>query len=161
MMKLGIVCISLAVFITLLPDNYGLNCFAQTQPGMQLDKKFDWFGNINCEEELARLDNFYAHLQRDPNSQGYMLVYGGRRGKRNEARARAARMRFYLVRTRALPAERIITIDGGYREEQTTELWLLPLNEPVPTPTPTVEAKDVRLRGRVKVKGYNCGAFIG
>jgi len=160
-MKLRIFCISLAVFITLSSDSYWLNCFAQTQPGMQPSKKFDEFGNITCEDELARLDNFSAHLEKNPSSQGYMIVYGGRRGKRNEARARAARMKFWLVRIRDLPAERITTIDGGYRDEQTTELWLSPLNGFAPIPTPTVKAKDVQLRGRVKVRGYSCGALIG
>lgn len=160
-MKLRIFCLSLAFFAALSSGNEQLNCFAQEQPAMGLSKNFDKFGDINCEEELARLDNFFAHLQSNPNYQGYMIVYGGRRGKRNEAKARAARMKFYLVRIRDLPAERIITIDGGYREEQTTELLLSPPNEPAPIPTPTVKAKDVRLRGRVNVRGYNCGAFIG
>ena len=124
-------------------------------------KVFDEFGNITCEDEFARMDNFSARLENNSGTQGYMIVYGGRHGKRNEAKARAARMKFYLVRIRDQSAERIITLDGGYRDEQTTELWLLPLHEPAPIPTPTVKAKDVQLRGRMKVRGYNCGAFIG
>ena len=27
------------------------------------DRKFDEFGDINCEDEWARLDNFAVHLQ--------------------------------------------------------------------------------------------------
>ena len=160
-MRLRIFCLCVVVCILPRCDDVAGSGFAQTQPGMQFANRFDEFGNINCEDEMARLDNFAAHLQSTPGSQGYMIVYGGRRGKRDEARARAARMKFYLARIRGLPAERVITIDGGYREEQTTELWLQPPGERAPIPTPTVKAKDVRLRGRVRVRGYNCGAFIG
>ncbi|HZG51024.1 MAG TPA: hypothetical protein VEZ40_02710 [Pyrinomonadaceae bacterium] len=160
-MNLRIFCLCVVACIILRCDDYGSSGLAQTQPSMQFSNRLDEFGNITCEDEMARLDNLSVHLQSNPGYQGYMIVYGGRRGKRDEARARAARMKFYLVRIRGLSAERIITINGGYREEQTTELWLLPPGQPAPIPTPTVKAKDVRLRGRVKVRGYNCGAFIG
>jgi len=160
-MQLRILCLSLGVVITLSLDNYGLNCFAQTQPGTHFEKEFDEFGDITCEDELARLDNFSVYLQNAPDTLGYIIVYGGRRGKRNEAKARAARMKYYLTRARRLPARRIVTIDGGYREEQTSELWMSPPGDPAPLPTPTVKVKDVRLKGRVKIRGYSCGEGLG
>lgn len=63
---------------------------------------FDSFGDINCEDEMARLDNFAVALQNDPSSKGLIVFYGGRRfrgrlPKRGEAEARAARLKPYLV----------------------------------------------------------------
>jgi hypothetical protein len=124
-------------------------------------RKFDEFGNINCEDELARLDSFAIELQNRSNLRGYIIIYGGRRGLRNEAKARAARMKYYLVHSRGLDKTRTITLDGGYRESLMGELWLSQSGTPAPTPTPTVRAMDVTLKGRVRVYGYNCGDAMG
>jgi hypothetical protein len=70
-------------------------------------------------------------------------------------------MEFYLVRNRGLDAKRIVTLIGGYREELTTELWVLRHGESAPVPTPTVDAKEVKLRSRARVRGYYCGEGLG
>ena len=94
-------------------------------------RQFDEFGDINCEDEMARLDNFAIQLQNEPNTKGVMIFYGGRRfrgrlPKRGEAAARAARLKPYLVERRGIPSERVIVIDGGYAEEWHVELWVIP-----------------------------------
>jgi hypothetical protein len=124
-------------------------------------RKFDEFGNIPCDDELARLDNFTHGVLANPESQAYIIVYGGRRGRRNEAKARAARMKFYLVKIRGMEAKRIVTLDGGFREELSGELWIVRPGDSIPLPTPTVNRKEVRLRGRIGVRGYSCGAALG
>lgn len=161
-MELRFFCVSLAIFLTLSFDSDRLDCFAQTPGVRQLDRKLDEFGDISCEDELVRLDNFSVHLQNAAaDSHGYIIVYGGRRGKRNEAKARAARMKYWLTYIRRLPSRRIVTIDGGYREEQTSELWMVLPGAPAPTPTPTVKVEDVKLKGRVGIRGYSCGQGLG
>jgi hypothetical protein len=160
-MKLRFFCTSLAIFLTLSFDSYRRNCFAQTPAGRQHDRKADEFGDISCEDELVRLDNFSVHLQNAAGAHGYIIVYGGRRGKLNEAKARAARMKYWLTYIRRLPSRRIVAIDGGYREEQTSELWIVPPGDPAPIPTPTVRVEDVKLKGRVKIRGYSCGEGLG
>jgi hypothetical protein len=124
-------------------------------------RKLDEFGDVACEDELARLDMLDNALRESPEAQACIIVYGGRRGRRNEAKARGARMKFYLIKIRGINAKRIFTFDGGYREQITTELWLIQNGEQLPTPTPSVDAKGVRLRGRVKVRGYYCGEGLG
>jgi hypothetical protein len=42
---------------------FGLNAFASDQP-----RKFDEFGDINCEDEMAHLDNLVVILQNEPSS---------------------------------------------------------------------------------------------
>ena len=41
-------------------------------------RKVDEFENINCEDEMARLDNFAVQLNNEPGSTGYVIFYGGR-----------------------------------------------------------------------------------
>jgi hypothetical protein len=146
------------ILLTVLYSVSHLNIsFAQNQMASQPPGKFDEFGDINCEDELAHLDNFSIQLQNNPNLHGYIIVYGGRRGRRNEAKARAARMKYYLMHNRGLNKNRVITLDGGFREKLMGELWLVKGGESAPIPTPTVDPKDVRLRGRVRIRGYYCG----
>lgn len=117
---------------------------------------FDEFGNINCEDELARLDNLAITLQNDPTLQVHIVIYGGRVGFLNEALARAARMKSYLVQSRGIEADRVITVDGGYRDELSGELWLSLRGTVAPATKSTVDRKYVRLKGTVKVINSPC-----
>jgi hypothetical protein len=148
--------ICLVFGLAVLSENITATCSASERP-----QKFDEFGDVTCEDELARLDNFTHGVLAIPESQAYIIVYGGRRGRGNEAKARAARMKFYLVKIRGMKAKRIVTLDGGFREELSSEFWIVGPGHSAPLPTPTIAPKDVRLRGRVRVRGYNCGAGLG
>jgi hypothetical protein len=99
-------------------------------------KKFDEFPNIKFDDEKARLDNFAIQLQNEPGARGYILVYSGPRDRAGDAQKRAARARDYLVITRGLDANRIVTVLGGQRGSQTVELWIVPNGANPPTPTP-------------------------
>ena len=143
----------------------GVTSQAQTSSGA---REFDKFGSICCEDEKARLDNFAVHLQNEPEAQGYIIFYEGRRysschsrrariPRRGEAGARAARMKPYLTDARGLDAKRVIIINGGYREEWTAELWIMPKGAEPPKPTPTLEAKDIKFRrGKIAKREYEC-----
>src|SRR4051812_13093430 len=75
--------------------------------------RFDRFGDVNCEDEKARLDNFAVQIQSNSSSVGYVIVYGGSYGRRGEAEARASRIKSYLVKSRGLDSDRVMTMDGG------------------------------------------------
>ena len=106
--------------------------------------KIDEYGNIKFEDEKARLDNFAIDVQNDPQSVGYIVGYGGRRAHRGEAARRIKRAKRYLVTVRGIPAERLVTIDGGYREELTVELRIRNKTLPPPQPFPTVDPTEVK-----------------
>ncbi|MGH9913815.1 MAG: hypothetical protein ACRD63_00845, partial [Pyrinomonadaceae bacterium] len=82
--------------------------------------------------------------QNNPGAQGYIIAYGGRVGRAGEASARAERAKTYLVGTRGVDAGRITTVDGGYRDALTVELWIVPTGAQAPEATPTVQASDVQ-----------------
>ena len=106
-------------------------------------RKIDEYGKIRPADENARLDNFAVELKADPTVQGYLIVYGGRRSKAGEARKAAARAKTYLVKKRRINAKRLATIDGGYREEASVELWLVPSGAQPPQATPNVDPSEV------------------
>lgn len=120
-------------------------------------RKFDEFSNINCEDEMARLDNYAIELQHDPGLRAYVVVYAGRVSSINEAVARAKRIRLYLVKNRHIEAERVSLIDGGYREKLEVEVWAVPRGADAPAPTPTLTRREVKVR-RVRARVVDCAA---
>jgi hypothetical protein len=125
----------------------------------QASHKFDEVTGFNCEDMMARLDNFAIELQNNPSLLAFLLVYGGNRGLRGEAQAWAGRAKYYLSSNRGIDAARIMTKVGGYRERHAMELWLLRGGALPPVATPTIKLKDIRFkRGRIKKSQYReCG----
>ena len=125
-----------------------------TPPPTPTPTQFDTYGVLPRNDEKARLDNFAIALQNDPTAQGYIITYGGRRGRAGEAATRGDFARNYLVNTRGIDPGRIVTIDGGFKEEATTELWIVPSGATPPTAQPTVSAEEVQIiRGRPPRRG--------
>ncbi|MBC7930623.1 MAG: hypothetical protein H7Z38_08650 [Rubrivivax sp.] len=118
-------------------------------------ERFVEYGNIRFNDEKAQLNNFAAALQNDQTTLGYLLCYGGRIGRANEAHRRCKRAAHYLVGRRSIDARRIITKDGGYKEELNVELWVVPSGMWPPPASPTVDPGEVRIiksraRGRTR-----------
>lgn len=122
--------------------------------------KFEEFGDVNCEDEMARLDAFAVQLMANPHAKGAIIYYGGKtfRGKlprRGDAAARAARLKPYLVGRRGLPADRVIIINGGYAKEWHAELWVVISS--MPTPSPNKQIKGIKFRkGTARARDFRC-----
>ena len=50
----------------------------------------------------------------------------------------------YLVAKRGINSPQIIVLNGGFREEDCVELWIVPSGASPPQATPTVQAGDVK-----------------
>ena len=107
-------------------------------------RKVDEYGNIRFNDEKARLDNYAIELQNDPTAQGNLICYGGRRGRAGEAQRRCDRAKDYLVTTRGIDGSRIITTDGGFKEDLTVELWVVPSGATAPVASPSVDPSEVQ-----------------
>lgn len=107
--------------------------------------KPDEYGDICWRREKEILRNFAVWLKNEPETTGYIITYGGRRVPSLEiARERGERARKYLSK-HGLPDERIVTINGGFRESLTWEIWFVPAGATPPHPTPTVDRGEVEI----------------
>ena len=116
-------------------------------------RKLDEYGNISWEDEKARLDNFAIEVLNYPTAQGYLICYGGRVGRAGEASRRCARAKNYVSGYRHVEASRVVTVDGGYKEDLTVEVWVVPAGVMPPQATPTVDPREVRfVKGKSRRK---------
>lgn len=92
----------------------------------------DRYGDISWEYEKARLDNFAAHLELEPNFYGYIVIQMGRRACRDEAQAHAIRMKKYLMEVRGIAWDKVTWKDIGYGNQKEVTLFLFERGKPVP-----------------------------
>ncbi len=107
-------------------------------------REFDTCTNCTFDDQKARLDNLAIELQSDPTTATYIFAYSGRTSPIGQADRLLARSRDYLVSQRGIDASRIILSNGGFREEDAVEIWLVPRGATPPKPSPTVQARDAR-----------------
>jgi len=110
-------------------------------------RQFDVCCSCSFDDQKARLDNLAVELQNDPTTTTYVIAYGGRTSRIGQADLLGSRARDYLVTQRGIDQSRIVTLNGGFREEDCVELWIIPRGATPPRPTPTVQAGDVRPAG--------------
>jgi len=113
-------------------------------------KPFDQYFTSMWDRSQARLDNFAVSLQEKSDFKGHVITYAGKRACRGEASAYANRIKNYLVNERGIGAKRLKVIDGGYREEFTTDLFLIPSAWPAPVASPTLPPREVHILKRCK-----------
>ena len=107
--------------------------------------KFDEWGKLRLSDEKARLDNFAIQLTNQDGLEGYIIVYAGRKATVAEAQLHANRARDYVINVRKVDPQRVNAIDGGYHEEFTVQLWVLPAGATPPPVMPTLDQRQVEL----------------
>ncbi len=107
-------------------------------------RRFDEFPSVAFDEDKARLDNLAIELQNTPDATGYMIVYGGKNSRIGQADRLGARALDYLVNTRQIDSRRIVVMNGGYRETDYYEFWLVPPGAEPPQASSTVPLSDVK-----------------
>ncbi len=113
---------------------------ARAQDDGQTVQPLDGFVGILGECDLgARLDNLAIAVQTSPQSKGYVIVYSGKYALPGRVAAYRSRIGDYLINARGLEPERLVVVDGGYRQDLTTELWVVPEGQPAPEPTATID----------------------
>ena len=113
-------------------------------PPPPIVEPFDYgYGRINFEDEKARLDNFAIQLLNEPGAQGYIYGYSGRDSRKGEVAKRLRRAKDYLVGIRQMKPGRIVTIDGGYREDFIVILIIVSSGGVAPRAMPTLSPSEV------------------
>jgi PEGA domain len=106
-------------------------------------REFDECNSCSYDDQKARLDNLAVELQHDPTTRAYVIAYGGRMSPLGQVEKLMSRARDYLVADRGIDASRFSIVNGGFREEDSVELWIVPSGAAAPRATPTVKAGDV------------------
>jgi hypothetical protein len=109
-----------------------------------ISSEFDECNNCTFDDQKARLDNLAVELQNDPSTRAYIIAYGGRVSPLGQVEVLMSRAREYLVSQRGIDASRLVVMNGGFREEDSVELWIVPSGAKPPVATPTVKAGDLK-----------------
>jgi hypothetical protein len=88
--------------------------------------EFDECVNCTFDDQKARLDNLAVELQNDPSTRGYIIAYAGRMSPLGQVDKLMRRARDYMVTRRGIDASRLVVVNGGFREEDGVELWVVP-----------------------------------
>ena len=107
-------------------------------------REFDECNNCTFDDQKARLDNLAVELQNDPATVGYVIAYGGRTSPIGQIDRLMIRARDYLTNERGIDGSRIVMVNGGFRESDSVELWIVPRGATPPRATPTVQAGEVK-----------------
>ena len=111
-------------------------------------REFDECNNCTFDDQKARLDNLAVELQNDPSTRAYIIAYGGRTSPITQVEMLMKRARDYIIEQRGIDAARIVTINGGFREDDSVELWVVPSGAAPPQAAPTVQAGEVKPKKR-------------
>lgn len=119
----------------------------------------DDYGDLTPREERRHLREFAQKLpskvlepSKLANMQVYIIGYAGRRARIGEALARANRAKAYLSKLAGFPKVEIVTIDGGYRDEASIQLFLRLEGGSEPHPAPMVCPEEIKLIQNGKAK---------
>jgi hypothetical protein len=126
------------------------NQFLFAQAVNQSAREFDEFGDLEYESAIARMDNVAIELQNNPQFRAYIITYRGRNNLPGVSLRYSRRLKNYLVRNRGIDANRVVTVDGGIREEVSVEIWLVPTGTTPPSPTPTLPTEPINPRATRK-----------
>jgi len=107
-------------------------------------REFDVCCSCAFDDTKARLDNLAVEMQNDPSASAYIVGYGGRTSRSGQADRLVTRARDYLVNQRGIDAARVVVVNGGYREEDCLEMWIVPRGAAVPEARPTLQPSDAR-----------------
>jgi hypothetical protein len=117
----------------------------EIKPKTDSPEKIDEYGDeLTLKQRNERLDNYAIEFEKDPTARGYIIAYGGRASPPGAATSLMNTAKKYLVDTRSIEESRIVTVDGGYREFATTQLWLVPEGITPPQADPTIDPSEIK-----------------
>lgn len=141
-----------AITATLLVGGFAPECVADANTAVNVAgpaKKLDEYATIKEDAEAVRLNYFIPSVSE--SERAFVIVYAGRTSPRGQAKTDLIRIKAYLVKA-GTPVDHIVTIDGGFKEELSHELWIVPIGAESPRPKPTLSAKDIVFPKAVPMK---------
>ena len=145
LLKLAATLVILAGFSLVSPAQHH-HSSAETPADLSSEnpKLIDEFGKLSHCDLTGRYDTFFAELAQNESSQGYVIFYQGTDAlPANYGNSPDQRMFLNHMGFRNFPAARVTVIDGGFRKEGATQLWIVPPGAVPPSPTDTLPAPEI------------------
>jgi hypothetical protein len=101
-------------------------------------RMIDSYGDIPCGDTQARLDMIRSVLREHPSTRVFLIGYSGRDTPFDRLPYRFRYAKAYLEGA-GIDTSRLVTINGGYREDLWIDTFIVPENDSPPIPTPTIE----------------------
>ena len=95
-------------------------------PSFGCGRAFDEYGEIEFEDEEARVDNFAIQISNELLSSGYIFMSAGQKTFENEAAEHLDRIKSYLVNVRDIDSNRVVTVDCGFTPDLRVTLRIVP-----------------------------------
>jgi hypothetical protein len=143
--------LNLAVWVSVVFCTF--NVLAQQNGSVDSARKFDEFGYIHYGDASARMDNLAWSLRSESNITAYISVYAGRDDYRGLSHRYAHRLKNYLV-NHGIDPSRVVAIDGGRRDKQHTDIWLVPAGATPPAPKLALPAEPIPSGESLKFDEY-------
>jgi hypothetical protein len=133
------------ILLLLLPV-FGAESGLATQPCVKAVRLYSVsLGENSWEDDIRYLDHLSNELYQRTQLRSNIILYNGRRFRRDELNVRMTHLPDYMWNWKGIPRDRVTFWFGGYRETTTMEIWLLePGSCPVPA-TPTIPSSEAIL----------------
>ena len=102
----------------------------------RISSLFDVCWECASDDQKARLDNVAIALQNEPDTTVYIIAYTDRNSRKAHSTLSLSRARDYLISNRGIDGSRIVMLEGGSRDQNCLELWLVPRGAAPPVPKP-------------------------
>lgn len=128
----------------LLISGYSYECNVRATATVQVaapPKKVDEFGELPMVDEEGKLMSIVNYIATAPD-RVHIIGYAGRNNVRGYTSDVLRRMKAFITKS-GPGSERVIPVDGGFREQPFFEIWVVPVGSESPRPTPTIDRKDI------------------
>lgn len=97
-----------------------------------VSKRFASYEARSGDEEIKWLASFADELKNQGGSQAYIFSFARRGGAADETKASVYRAKTYLVGEQGIEGDRIVTLERGFKDQLTIELWVVPPGAALP-----------------------------
>lgn len=115
---------------------------SETSSKSEKAEKIDEFGRIGNCDNSARLDNFLVQLLNQPSFTGVIIIYKSVKVLPGNEFSYERTYRNHFA-YRNFDSSRIEIIDGGFREDFATEIWLVPPGASKPQPSESLPKPEL------------------
>ncbi len=133
-----------------------LSAFASTTVAQEKQRalKFDEFHDVvenqfySDRDELSfrqRIERFSKQLEKERGVKAYVIYYKARISNSDVSRDfinQINGIKYRIQNLDEIKVEETVIAEGGYRERNTVEFWIVPKNAEPPAPTPTLEKSE-------------------